>query len=285
MALRLVTACRIHSVHHGARGRVFSVAAASSLKSTLGAEGTGTSGPSSKAKADKEGIFSRHGGKMVLGFLGGVGVWFFRGHLGNKKFEALKEEVEMACPLEPFEAEDLRCANDYPPGVFPRLLKSVEGAFPSGRVCHARHLKWAVVTSHNSGAPPGSSGACKTPGQGAACRGQGRGYSRGAGFRHRGSEGGGRAHVAGYGFPDGGVLVRHKHNTRRAHPAGGRGNMGWNIVLSVLKFIVRPLCVCVCVCSHVYVCVSLPTSPSTIHPHHTIHTNHKSSKKPGDFPV
>lgn len=40
-----------------------------------------------------EGIFSKHGGKMVLGFIGVIGLWFLRSHLGGKNLDAVKDEV------------------------------------------------------------------------------------------------------------------------------------------------------------------------------------------------
>jgi predicted lipid-binding transport protein (Tim44 family) len=48
---------------------------------------------SAQPAAAKEGIFSKHGGKMVLGFMGGIGAWFYRSTLGTANFTALKEKV------------------------------------------------------------------------------------------------------------------------------------------------------------------------------------------------
>ncbi|CAM9600459.1 unnamed protein product [Choristocarpus tenellus] len=48
---------------------------------------------------------------------------------GSSRFQG----VEKGCPLEPNEVEDLRCGNDYPPNIFPRILETVQEAFPSGR--------------------------------------------------------------------------------------------------------------------------------------------------------
>jgi predicted lipid-binding transport protein (Tim44 family) len=52
-----------------------------------------TADASAQPAATKEGIFSRHGGKMVLGFIGGIGAWFYRSTLGTANFTALKEKV------------------------------------------------------------------------------------------------------------------------------------------------------------------------------------------------
>ncbi|CAM9307434.1 unnamed protein product, partial [Pylaiella littoralis] len=116
-----------------------------------GDQGGASAAPTAAASAaaakkrldDNEGIFSKHGGKMVLGFIGGIGLWFLRSHLGGNALDALKNEVEEECPLEPVEVEELRCANDYPPNVFEAVLDSVRQAFPSGRATYpefARHV-------------------------------------------------------------------------------------------------------------------------------------------------
>jgi hypothetical protein len=54
---------------------------------------------SAQPAATKEGIFSRHGGKMVLGFMGGIGAWFYRSTLGTANFTAIKEKVSKQWPL------------------------------------------------------------------------------------------------------------------------------------------------------------------------------------------
>ncbi|CBN79564.1 conserved unknown protein [Ectocarpus siliculosus] len=80
---------------------------------------------------------------MVLGFIGALGLWFLRSHLGGKALDAVKDQVEEACPLEPVEVEELRCSNDFPPDVFGKVLDSVRRAFPSGRATYpefARHV-------------------------------------------------------------------------------------------------------------------------------------------------
>eukprot|EP00904_Undaria_pinnatifida_P008329 jgi/Undpi1/4626/HiC_scaffold_18.g07980.m1 len=80
---------------------------------------------------------------MVLGFLGALGLWFLRNHLGSKAMDALKDKVEEACPIAPEEVEELRCANDYPPDTFLKVLDSARQAFPSGRATYpefSRHV-------------------------------------------------------------------------------------------------------------------------------------------------
>lgn len=113
-----------------------------------GADSSGKGGEATPAKAavDKEGIFSKHGGKMVLGFLGALGLWFLRNHLGNKSFDALKDEVEAACPLEPEEVEEFRCLNDYPPPTFRKVLDSARKAFPSGRATYPEFVRHVTAS-------------------------------------------------------------------------------------------------------------------------------------------
>lgn len=48
------------------------------------------------------------------------------------------------CPLEPEEVEELRCANDYPPNTFRKVLDSVRQAFPSGR--YVRRNRACAIT-------------------------------------------------------------------------------------------------------------------------------------------
>ncbi|CAM9097506.1 unnamed protein product, partial [Chrysoparadoxa australica] len=97
----------------------------------------------SKAE-EKEGIFSRHGGKMVLGFLGGVGAWLYRGHLGNNNFELVRSQVEDSSPLDPHEVEDLRCSNDLPPHVLSKVQSHLWEEYPDGLITYPKFVE--VVT-------------------------------------------------------------------------------------------------------------------------------------------
>eukprot|EP00903_Cladosiphon_okamuranus_P011178 g10549.t1 len=120
-------------------------ATATAAGATATADGKGAA-PKLAASAKKggdgnEGIFSKHGGKMVMGFIGGIGLWFLRSHLGGKALDAVKDEVEQECPLEPMEVEELRCANDFHPSVFESVLDSVRRAFPSGRATYPEFVR------------------------------------------------------------------------------------------------------------------------------------------------
>ncbi|CAN0124890.1 unnamed protein product [Ectocarpus sp. 4 AP-2014] len=119
-------------------------AAAAAAPNAGGKEGVPEAAAAAKKRLDEnESIFSKHGGKMVLGFIGALGLWFLRSHLGGKALDAVKDQVEEACPLEPVEVEELRCSNDFPPDVFDKVLDSVRRAFPSGRATYpefARHI-------------------------------------------------------------------------------------------------------------------------------------------------
>lgn len=56
-----------------------------------------------------EGIFSKHGGKMVMGFIGGIGLWFLRSHLGGKALDAVKDEVRRRADQPARAATEKRC--------------------------------------------------------------------------------------------------------------------------------------------------------------------------------
>ncbi|CAM9969957.1 unnamed protein product [Phaeothamnion confervicola] len=126
------------AARHLVRSSTFSVRASSvrprrmlTRAATVAAEGAPPAAAPPPAAQD-DGIFSRHGGKIVGGFLGSVALYFYRSSVGTDNANAVKAAVEDASPIEPHEIEDLRCLNDLPPQTFEMVRNAVEEAFPTG---------------------------------------------------------------------------------------------------------------------------------------------------------
>ncbi len=107
-----------------------------------------------------EGIFSKHGGKMVLGFIGVIGLWFLRGHLGGKARDAVKDKVGLLPLRLPFlqlfkRVREISCQRQTSYGTKPQTSRRPRGVF----FCASWSSRdWCLVNppTHPAGCPASS---------------------------------------------------------------------------------------------------------------------------------
>ncbi|KAF1313790.1 hypothetical protein FI667_g16995, partial [Globisporangium splendens] len=88
-------------------------------------------GTEEEAPKYKPGWFSRNPGITLGGILLSIGLYIYRGTQNKKNFDALQAPIAEEAVISPYEAWELRSANDITPDVYESVRAGVFKAFPT----------------------------------------------------------------------------------------------------------------------------------------------------------
>uniref|UniRef100_K3X594 Uncharacterized protein n=1 Tax=Globisporangium ultimum (strain ATCC 200006 / CBS 805.95 / DAOM BR144) TaxID=431595 RepID=K3X594_GLOUD len=106
-------------------------AATQKADNTNAAAAAGAAGAEEEAPKYKPGWFSRNPGITLGGILLSIGLYIYRGTQNKKNFDALQAPIAEEAVISPYEAWELRSANDITPETYESVRAGVFKAFPT----------------------------------------------------------------------------------------------------------------------------------------------------------